>query len=131
MKAFLPSAFIVLSAGGLLFAVSFLWASLRSLLGGTSDTQVTESPAMRRRHDLLDEKEAVLKSLKDLEFEREVGKLSDEDFRRLESEFRSRAKVILRQLDDDLREHREKAEQLLSKEIGRPFKLVSEAEQSS
>lgn len=126
MRGFLPSAFIVLSGGGLLFAISFLWAALRSLFGGKSDTLVTESVAMRKRHELLDEKEAALKSLKDLEFEHEVGKLSDDDFRRLQAEFRTRAKHVLRELDDDLREHRAKAEQLLTREIGRPFELPLE-----
>jgi hypothetical protein len=126
VRGFLPSAFIVLSGGGLLFAISFLWAALRSLFGGKSDTLVTESVAMRKRHELLDEKEAALKSLKDLEFEHEVGKLSDDDFRRLQAEFRTRAKHVLRELDDDLREHRAKAEQLLTREIGRPFELPVE-----
>jgi hypothetical protein len=131
MKGFLPTAFIVLSGGALLFAISFVWASLRSLFGGTSDAQVTESQAMRKRHELLDEKEAVLKSLKDLEFERDVGKLSDDDFKRLEGEFRRRAKAILKQLDDDLREHRQKAEQLLERELSRPLKLPSEPEKTT
>ena len=127
----MPSAFIVLSGGALLFAISFLWAALRSLFGGKNDTQVSESVAMQKRHELLDEKETALKSLKDLEFEHEVGKLSDEDFVRLQAEFRTRAKHILRELDDDLREHRSKAEQLLVREIGRPFALPVEAEKST
>lgn len=117
MKAFLPSAFIVLSGGGLLFAISFLWAAIRTLLGGAHEAHVTESPALRRRHELLAEKEAAIKGLQDLEFEREVGKLSDEDFRRLESELRGRAKRVLKQLDDDLREHRAKAQALLEREL--------------
>jgi hypothetical protein len=118
MKAFLPIAFIVLSSGAFLFAVSFIWASLRTLLGGASETLVTESAAMRKRHELLDEKDSVLKSLKDLEFEREVGKLSDEDFKRLEAEFRARAKRIIKQLDDELATHREQAVQLIEAELG-------------
>jgi hypothetical protein len=118
MKAFLPSAFIVLSAGGLLFAISFLWASIRTLLGGAHEAHVSESPALRHRHELLAEKEAAIKGLKDLEFEREVGKLSDEDFKRLEAELRGRAKLVLKQLDDDLREHRVKAQELLERELG-------------
>ncbi len=127
MAAFLPSAFIVLSAGALLFAVSFVWATLRVLLGGTHELQVTESAATRQRHDLLTEKEAVLRSLKDLEFEREVGKLSDEDFRRLDAELRARARRILRRLDDDLREHREQAKKLIEGELKHELKLESEA----
>jgi hypothetical protein len=125
MKAFLPSAFIVLSAGGLLFAVSFLWASIRTLLGGAHEAHVTESAALRRRHELLAEKEAALKGIKDLEFEREVGKLSDEDFKRLEAELRGRAKRVLRELDDDLREHRGKAQALLERELGHALETKS------
>lgn len=123
MQAFLPSAFIVLSIGGLLFAVSFVWASLRSLFGGSTESHVSESTAMRSRHELLDEKEAAIKSLKDLEFEHEVGKLSDDDFQKLEAETRVRAKRILKQLDDDVRAHRPKAERLLESELGHPLKL--------
>lgn len=119
MNGFLPMAFIVLSAGGLLFAISFVWATLRGLLGGDAETHVSQSTAARGRADLLSEKDAVLRSLKDLEFEREVGKLSDEDYHRLEAEFRLRAKRILRQLDDELREHRQQAEKLLAGELAR------------
>ena len=123
MQAFLPSAFIVLSIGGLLFAVSFVWASLRSLFGGVSEAHVSESSAMRARHELLVEKESVLQSLKDLEFEHEAGKLSDDDYQKLELESRQRAKRILKQLDDDVRAHRKKAEQLLEKELGHALEL--------
>jgi hypothetical protein len=107
----------VLSAGGLLFAISFVWAALRTLLGGAHEAHVSESPALRRRHELLDEKEAAIKGLKDLEFERDVGKLSDEDFKRLEGELRGRAKKIIKELDDDLREYKGKAQALLDREL--------------
>src|SRR5690242_13289432 len=116
MKAFLPIAFIVLAATALLVAMSFLWASLRALLGGTEQHDMIQSQAMRKRADLLDEKDAVLRSLKDLEFERQVGKISEADFQRLDGEFRVRAKRILKELDDDLKDHRKKAQALLKKE---------------
>jgi hypothetical protein len=116
MEKLLPFLFMSLSALALLGTISFIWASLRTLLGGEHDLYLEQSVAVRTRMELLDEKEAVLKSLKDLEFEREVGKLSDEDFARLDLEFRKRAKHILRTLDDDLKEHREKAHELLAKE---------------
>jgi len=125
MKAFLPSAFIVLSSGAFLFAVSFVWGALRGLFGGKSESHVGESQAMRLRHDLLDQKEAALRSIKDLEFEHEVGKISDDDFQKLSAETRARAKAILKQLDDDVREHRKKAEALLEKELGHALKETS------
>jgi hypothetical protein len=117
MEAFLPFLFIALSALALLACISFMWSSLRSLLGGEHELYLEQSGALRRRAELLDEKESLLKSLKDLEFEREVGKLSDEDFKRLDAEFRQRAKGILRTLDEDLREHKQKAHALVQAEL--------------
>lgn len=117
MKAFLPTAFIVLAAAALLFAISFVWSSLRAIFGGAPDHDITQSDAMRRRSELVHEKDAVLRSLKDLEFERAVGKISEQDFARLDAEFRKRAKALLKQLDQDLKEHREKARVLLAREL--------------
>ena len=87
---------------------------------------------MRKRHELLDEKEAVLKSLKDLEFEREVGKLSDEDFRRLESEFRTRAKAHpAGSSTTTCASTASKAEQLLVQGARTPLRAARRAEQSA
>lgn len=119
MEAFLPFLFIALSALALLACISFLWGSLRVLFGGEHELYLGQSKGLRGRMELLDEKDAALKSLRDLEFEREVGKLSDEDFARLAADFRARAKRIMRALDDDLREHREKAEKLVEAELAK------------
>lgn len=119
MATFLPFAFIALATIALVAAISFMWASLRSILAGEHGVYVRQSEAMQARAELLIEKDAILRSLKDLEFERAVGKLSDEDFARLDAQFREKAKVILRQLDADSKEHREKAEQAVQAEIAR------------
>ena len=117
MTTFLPFAFIALSTVALFSAIAFLWASLRSILAGEHGKYVQQSAAMRARAELVIEKDALLRSLKDLEFERAVGKLSDEDFARLDAQFRAKAKIILKQLDDDLKEHRDKAQKLLDEEL--------------
>jgi hypothetical protein len=117
MEQSLPAIFIALAAVALLLAIAFLWSSFRSLFGAHAGALVRRSDAMRKRGELIDEKEAVLRSLKDLEFERAVGKLSDDDFARLDAEFRLRAKQILRSLDDDLKDHREKAKALIASEV--------------
>jgi hypothetical protein len=125
MEALLPFLFMAAAAVALLLCISFLWSSLRTLLGGEHELYVAQSGAVRRRMELIEEKEEVLKSLKDLEFERAVGKVSDEDFKRLEAEFRQRAKRILRTLDDDLREHRDKAHKLVESELKQAAKSRS------
>lgn len=115
METMLPAFFIWLASIALLIAISALWLSLRTLLGGESQHGIEQSLAAQTRGEWLTEKEAVLRSLKDLEFERDVGKLSEEDFQRLDAQFRARAKQIMRQLDDDLKEHRTAARALLDK----------------
>lgn len=117
MESFLPFLFMSLSAVALLLSISFLWGSLRTLLGGEHELYVAETSAAQRHAELLTEKEEHLKSLKDLEFEREVGKLSDEDFKRLTSEIRNKAKKVMRDLDEELREHRQKAHKLVESEL--------------
>jgi len=113
MENMLPAFFMWLAAIALVVAISALWLSLRTLLGGETQHGLGQSLAGQRRAEWLAEKDAVLRSVKDLEFERDVGKLSEEDFLRLDAQFRARAKQIMRQLDDDLKEHREQARRLL------------------
>lgn len=112
MSQVLPIVFIVLSAASLLAALGALWFSLRGLLGD-DEAVLIETEASRHYGELLDEKAAVLRSIKDLEFEHEVGKLSDADFERLNKQFRRRAKEILRELDRDLGPYRDKAKTLI------------------
>ncbi|MBC7170929.1 MAG: zinc ribbon domain-containing protein, partial [Polyangiaceae bacterium] len=65
------------------------------------------------RRALLLEKESLLRGLKDLEFERDAGKLSEEDFEIVGRKLRSRAKQVLRLLDDEAAPFRAEAEALV------------------
>jgi len=54
----------------------------------------------QRTRDALDrEKTLALRALKDLEFDRAMGKLSDSDFQEMSSRLRTRAARLIRQLD--------------------------------
>ena len=117
MTQVLPIVFMVLASGCLLIAIVGTWLSLRGLFGGDEAEALSQTEASRRYAELLDEKAALLRSIKDLEFEREVGKLSEADFDRLNKQFRRRAKQILRELDRDLGPHREEAGKLLAEFI--------------
>lgn len=120
MTHILPPLFILISGLCLLAALAALWFSLRGLFGGDEDEVLSQTEASRRRGELLDEKSAVLASIKDLSFEREVGKVSDADYERLNRQFRRRAKQILRELDRDLGVHQERARELLEAAAGSP-----------
>ena len=51
------------------------------------------------RHELEEERDFLLTSLRDLEREREAGELSDKDYRALHDDYTARAAVVLRALE--------------------------------
>ena len=106
----LPVLFIVLASLALGAALIALFASLRATLGVGRDT--TWLDAGPDRGALEDEKNALLRALKDLEYEHEVGKIDDDDHARLERAYRARAKEVLGELDRDLRPYLSRAEEL-------------------
>jgi hypothetical protein len=106
--------FIVLSSAALVWALGALFGSLRAALGSS-----TALPAIAHgevdRGALEDEKKALLRALKDLEYEHEVGKIDADDYARLERAYRARAKEVLEELDRDLLPYLSRAEELAGK----------------
>lgn len=52
-----------------------------------------------RKDQLLSEKESLYATIKELDFDHEMGKLSDEDYEQLKNEYTSKALVVLKTLD--------------------------------
>jgi len=115
MPNLLPTVFIVLGACALVLTLYCLWQSLRHAF--THAEQVRSGGALAvgggARADLLAEKNALLLVLKDLEAERDTGKLSEPDFKDLNARYRARARDVLKALDTQLAPHREAARALL------------------
>jgi hypothetical protein len=103
--------FIVLASAALFAALAALFASLRATFGSGADRAALGSSGPDLGA-LEDEKNALLRALKDLEYEHEVGKIDDEDYARLERAYRARAKEVLGELDRDLRPYLSRAEEL-------------------
>ncbi len=55
----------------------------------------------RRRKELEREKHLVLRAIKELEFDRDMGKVGAGDFEEISARFRARARRLLRELDDE------------------------------
>ena len=55
--------------------------------------------AESRLEELLERKDVIYGALKELDFDRAAGKLSDPDFLRLEAQYRERAIGVLREID--------------------------------
>jgi hypothetical protein len=112
------AAVLVLASGALVGVVAMFWASLRTLLGetrlGAADAFALAAPQSEE-----EQKRALLRALKDLEFDREVGKISDEDFVALTTKYRSEAKALLRTLEADAAPRRKAVEDLVAKRLAR------------
>ena len=103
---------LVAAGGTLLVVIGLLWASLQGL---TEDSPLSLEEALSLGAPSAEEekKRAVLRTLKDLDFERGVGKISEEDYRQLSSRYRAEARNLLRALDGDLSKAREDATALM------------------
>jgi len=112
----LPVAVLVLACGMLLLIIWLLWNSLQGLAGETP-MSLEEALGLGAPSAEEEQKRAVLRALKDLEYERSVGKISDEDYAALTARYRTEAKALLRSLDENLAPKRELAEKLLEQRL--------------
>jgi hypothetical protein len=114
-----PAMAILLLAGSALISViALLWGSVRTLLGETplsgADAYAIGAPRAEE-----EKKRAVLRALKDLEFERSVGKISEEDYRVLYVKYRTEAKRLLRILEEEAQPRRQGVEAMIQKRLRR------------
>lgn len=107
-----PIAVLVLAGTAAASVIALFWQSLRTLIGeaplSAADTFAAFSSGTEE-----EQKRAVLRGMKDLEYERNVGKISEEDFKRLILRYRTEAKSLLRQIDKRNEGDRAKAETLV------------------
>lgn len=123
-------AFFLMTGGAVLVgAILILWNSLLALTG---DAPLTLDEALSLAAPSAEEerKESVLRALKDLEYERNVGKLSEDDYRELSRRYRQDAKRLLQLVDDNLAPARARALHLLEerlKDVPHPMPAPSTA----
>jgi hypothetical protein len=86
----------VFTAGAAAYAC---YRMLLPLVGHSPQTRAGLLGAIARR-TLEREKVIVLRAIKELEFDRAMGKVADEDFAEISSRLRQRAMRLMRQLDD-------------------------------
>ena len=94
-----PAALLVLSAA--VMAAGVIGFTLhRALSGFAGGLAHEESPLGDRERDaMLSEKALVLRSIKELEFDRATGKLSDADFHEMNQRLRARALSLMAALE--------------------------------
>jgi hypothetical protein len=102
---------LTIAAAGL--AASGFYRMLSPLVGDAA-TLTGEALSERSRAVLAREKSLVLRALKDLEFDRSMGKVSQSDFEEMARRLRARAVSLMKQLDEDATGYRTIIERELS-----------------
>jgi hypothetical protein len=99
------------------------WRTFMPFTRTTEGAQAPTSLAGRTRSGLEREKTLALRSIKELEFDRSMGKVSEQDFAEMSGRLRARATRLMRQLDANAgyRQQIEKEiEQRVGKQVARP-----------
>lgn len=118
-----PAGVILLSltVGAAAFAGLSVWRALAPL-AGLREPRFTGILGGRTRSSLEREKVFVLRSIKDLEFDRAMGKVSEKDFAEMSARLRARAARLLQQLDRGAG-YRDEIEREVARRIGTPAPL--------
>ena len=119
MNLILPWALVSLAAMALLLGLYFFWRSLRYAVGAADIDNFGVALITENRQDLETRKSALLREIRDLEFERDAGKLSAEDFELLDAQFRRDAKNVLRSLDEASDDYRQQAQAMIAEHVQR------------
>ena len=99
-----------------------VWLAFRAAQSLTKDAPVVDAGAVvtgKRRKELEREKQALLKALKELDFDHQMGKVSDKDFADIGSTYRARAIRVMRQLDDAGRDYEAMIEKDVAARVGK------------
>ena len=115
-----PASLILISLtiGGAGLTALAIYRTLAPLVGPKTDLD-RQPLSDRMRVDLEREKALTLRSIKELEFDRAMGKVSAQDFEDMAARLRSRALGIMRQLDDGSHAYRTLIEKELAQRVGK------------
>lgn len=107
---------LIIAGGALVGVIGLLWASVQSLTGETPLT-LEEALSLGAPSAEEEQKRAVLRALKDLEFERSVGKITQEDYVELSNRYRAEARRLIHQIDLGGEKEREAIERMLAEKL--------------
>ncbi len=110
-------AVLALAATAMLTSVAAIWASLQVLAGDRPESLGGALQLMTSGGES-EQKAYLLRALKDLEFERSLGKISDQDYAELKQRYRARAKEVLQELDKRNEAARAEAERMARDWLG-------------
>lgn len=96
-------------------AVLLFWETLRLVLDPSRSGDAAEGEDDGAALGALEErKRAAVQALRDLEFERSIGRIGEEDHRALEARYREEARAAMRAIDEGIGPWRSRAEAMLA-----------------
>jgi hypothetical protein len=107
---------LILAALAFALAIVLLSSSVRGLSGDTP-LSLDEAIAFGAPSAEEEQKRAVLRALKDLEYERSVGKISEDDYQEFSLRYREEARRLISLVDESMLASRELAEKLLAQRV--------------
>ncbi len=100
-----PVVVLWLGWAGVLATVALIWkAGLSIATEGVGDRMAPLDVSEARRHELNAEKKSLIQAIKEIEFDRDLGKMSDEDATEMMKFYRGRAIEVIKELDGQLDE---------------------------
>jgi hypothetical protein len=124
-----PATGVLILAGGLLLGViAILWGSLRILSGDAILPPELDELDMRSQgYDALaSRKKMLLRALKDLENERAIGKIEQDDYEPIAAQYRADLKGVLTKIDESLAPNRALAEEAVAAYLKKPAPAKAE-----
>ena len=109
------SAVLWLAFAALAAAVMLFWETLRLALDPQAPGDPTDDDEAAATEALSARKRSALRALKELEFERSLGRISEEDFQGLSTRYRAEARDAMAALDAGLGRWRDDAATLLER----------------
>jgi uncharacterized membrane protein len=111
------AVFLGLATAALGWVLWLLWRAAQAMV---REPAAVEAAAVtgKRRKELEREKQALLKALKELDFDHQMGKVSAKDFAEISAQYRARAIRVMRQLDDAGRDY----EAMIAKDLAARMK---------
>lgn len=108
------ASFVLLAGAALLTVVWMAFRAVQTIVEPTDDDLVAHQDAPTPAQL---QKQSALRALRDLEYERSLGNILDDDFKDLERRYREEAKRAMRAVDEERKAMRARAEALVAESL--------------
>ncbi len=94
-----PVVILWLGWAGVIFTARFLWWSGIAMASQSEDGDAVMDVSVARLRELRDEKKILVRAIKEIEFDRDLGKMSSEDAKEIMRFYRARAIEVIKEID--------------------------------